>query len=39
MSAMEKLKEHRLTLRNDPVVLRPMSEDDWDIVFRRNSDP
>ncbi len=39
MSAMEKLKEQGLTLRDDRVVLHQMSEDEWDIVLRWNSDP
>jgi RimJ/RimL family protein N-acetyltransferase len=34
-----KLREHTITLRSERVVLRPMTEDDWDILLKWNSDP
>lgn len=34
-----KLGEHDVTLRGDSVVLRPMTEDDWDILLKWNNDP
>lgn len=34
-----KLREHKTILRGDLVVLRPMTEDDWDILLKWNSDP
>ena len=34
-----KLREHDVTLRGKKVVLRPMTEDDWDILLKWNSDP
>ena len=34
-----KLREHVITLQGDRVVLRPMTEGDWDILLRWNSDP
>jgi aminoglycoside 6'-N-acetyltransferase len=34
-----KLREHRIVLRGERVVLRPLSEDDWDLLLRWNSDP
>ncbi len=36
---VEKLKEHDITLRSGNIVLRPMTEDDWDILHKWNSDP
>lgn len=34
-----KLKEHDVILRGDRIVLRPMTEDDWDILLKWNSSP
>lgn len=34
-----KLKEHKNTLRGEKVVLRPMTEDDWDLLLKWNNDP
>jgi RimJ/RimL family protein N-acetyltransferase len=34
-----KLKTHHITLRDSEIVLRPMTEDDWDILLKWNSDP
>lgn len=36
---MERLREHDVTLRGERLVLRPMTERDWDIVQRWESDP
>lgn len=36
---MERLREHNITLRGERLVLRPMTEADWDIVQRWESDP
>jgi aminoglycoside 6'-N-acetyltransferase len=33
------LNEHNITLHGEQVVLRPMTENDWDILARWNSDP
>lgn len=33
------LKEHTWTIRGDRIVLRPMTEDDWNILLKWNSDP
>ena len=33
------LKTHHVTLRRENVVLRPMSESDWDLLLAWNSDP
>jgi RimJ/RimL family protein N-acetyltransferase len=33
------LREHDVILRGDRIVLRPMTEDDWDILLKWNSDP
>jgi aminoglycoside 6'-N-acetyltransferase len=33
------LNEHNITLHGKQVVLRPMTENDWDILARWNSDP
>jgi aminoglycoside 6'-N-acetyltransferase len=33
------LSEHNITLHGEQVVLRPMTENDWDILARWNSDP
>ena len=33
------LNEHNITLQGEQVVLRPMTENDWDILARWNSDP
>jgi RimJ/RimL family protein N-acetyltransferase len=33
------LREHTRTLRGDRIVLRPMTEDDWDILLEWNNDP
>ena len=34
-----KLREHETVLRGEKVVLRPMTEGDWDILLKWNSDP
>ena len=34
-----KLREHDITLQGEGLVLRPMTEDDWDILLKWNSDP
>lgn len=34
-----RLREHAITLRRERVVLRPMTEDDWGILLKWNSDP
>jgi len=34
-----RLHAHRVTLRSGPVVLRPLTEDDWDLVVRWWNDP
>ena len=34
-----KLKEHNITLHGERVTLRPMTENDWDIMLKWNSDP
>lgn len=34
-----KLREHYVTLRGEEIVLRPMTENDWDILLKWNSDP
>jgi len=36
---MERLRGHTITLRDRELVLRPMTEDDWDLLYRWNSDP
>jgi len=36
---MKKLKQHTITLRSDHVALRPMTEGDWDLLLKWNSDP
>ena len=33
-----KLKEHDVTLPGRRVVLRPITEEDWDILLKWNSD-
>jgi FMN phosphatase YigB (HAD superfamily)/RimJ/RimL family protein N-acetyltransferase len=35
----EKLREHCITLTDGDLVLRPMTEDDWEILLRWNNDP
>ena len=34
-----KLREHRVTLRGDRVVLRPLTEGDWAVVAKWETDP
>ncbi len=34
-----RLREHKIVLRGDRVVLRPLTEDDWGLLLRWNSDP
>jgi RimJ/RimL family protein N-acetyltransferase len=34
-----KLREHNITLQGEGLVLRPMTEADWDILLKWNSDP
>ena len=36
---MEKLRQHDITLRDERIILRPMSEDDWDFLLKWNNDP
>lgn len=36
---MDKLQSHARTLVNGPVTLRPMHEDDWELLLRWNNDP
>ena len=33
------LKQHHITLQGERVTLRPMTEGDWDILLKWNSDP
>ena len=33
-----KLRKHPITLKSEKVVLRPMTESDWDILLKWNSD-
>lgn len=33
------LREHKIVLRGERVVLRPLTEDDWSLLLRWNSDP
>ena len=35
----EKLATHTFTLQDDKITLRPMTEEDWDILLKWNSDP
>ena len=39
MKTPSELKTHSLTLRGERVTLRPMTEDDWNLLFRWNNDP
>ena len=34
-----KLRKHEIALHGERVALRPMTEDDWDILLKWNSDP
>ena len=34
-----KLGKHEIILHGEKVTLRPMTEDDWDILLKWNSDP
>ena len=34
-----KLREHQIILQSKKIFLRPMTEDDWDILQKWNSDP
>ena len=34
-----RLKEHDITLHGNQVTLRPMTENDWDVLLKWNSDP
>jgi len=36
---MERLSKHNITLRGERLVLRPMTEDDWGILSKWDSDP
>jgi len=38
-SAIVKLREHQIVLQGDRVVLRPLTENDWNLLLRWNSDP
>jgi len=35
---MERLREHDITLTQGDIVLRPLTEDDWDMLLKWNSD-
>ena len=35
----DRIRAHGMTLRGERVILRPMTEDDWGILLRWNSDP
>lgn len=35
----ESIKTHNITLRGGDVTLRPMTENDWDVLVKWNSDP
>ena len=37
--SLEALREHDVTLRGERIVLRPMTENGWDVLARWNSDP
>ena len=39
MNANNKLNEHDITLHGAQVTLRPMTENDWDVLLKWNSDP
>jgi RimJ/RimL family protein N-acetyltransferase len=39
MDGLSLLREHGVTLRGRRVVLRPMTEGDWDLLIRWNADP
>jgi RimJ/RimL family protein N-acetyltransferase len=39
MGSIMELKEHSYTLRGEKVVLRPMTEGDWQIIVRWEADP
>jgi len=34
-----KLRTHNITLKGERVTLRPMTESDWDLLVKWNSDP
>jgi aminoglycoside 6'-N-acetyltransferase len=36
---MMKLREHEIILQSEKVILRPMTEGDWNILLKWNSDP
>jgi aminoglycoside 6'-N-acetyltransferase len=36
---MKRLRSHDITLRGERVLLRPMTEEDWPVLLRWNSDP
>lgn len=36
---MSRMKEHAVILQDDGLVLRPMTEADWELVLRINNDP
>jgi aminoglycoside 6'-N-acetyltransferase len=36
---VDRLREHDVTLRRGHIVLRPMTEEDWDILLKWNTDP
>ena len=36
---MGELKTHKISLQDAPIVLRPMTEDDWGLLLKWNSDP
>jgi RimJ/RimL family protein N-acetyltransferase len=37
--APRRLREHEVTLTGERVTLRPLTEDDWDVLLRWNNDP
>lgn len=36
---MERLREHNITIRGERLVLRPMTERDWDVLSKWDTDP
>ncbi len=39
MSDPRRLREHDVTLKGERLTLRPLTEDDWDVLLRWNNDP
>jgi RimJ/RimL family protein N-acetyltransferase len=36
---LERLRQHKFRLADGPLILRPLTEGDWDIIFKWNQDP